>query len=449
MEPGDLIVERYRLVALVGRGAMGVVWRAQDEQLDRQVAVKELLLDTSADDKRTAQAVARAMREGRIAGRLEHPNAISVHEVVEHEGRPCLVMEYLESQSLGTMIATRGPLPPDEVAAIGVQVADALAEAHAAGIVHRDVKPDNVLITTDGTAKITDFGVSRAAGDATVTATGFVAGTPAFLAPEVASGQEGDARSDVFSLGSTLYHALEGEPPFGMDDNAIAMLHKVAAGNVRPPQRSGELAGLVMWLLRVDPAERPTMRGVYHALTAAAHGQPLPEYQPRPQTLVLQPGRRMSRRTVFAGLAAAGLVAGGVALGVLISGSTSRGATGETGAPPAADRSTTTTAPPTDKRCSASFAVQDTWPGGYNAEVTVRNEGTEKITGWTVRWTMPDGHRINDVWNGADTQDGGSITVTSEDWNALIDPGAATPFGMNVNAADDDREQPTVDCVAD
>jgi hypothetical protein len=446
MDTGDLIAERYRVVALVGRGAMGIVWRAHDERLDRPVAVKELLLDTSADEERTAEAVARAMREGRIAGRLAHPNAVAVHEVVEHEGRPCLVMEYLEAQSLGAMIAARGPLPPDEVAAIGVQVADALAEAHAAGIVHRDVKPDNVLITADGTAKITDFGVSRAADDATVTATGFVAGTPAFLAPEVATGQDGDSRSDVFSLGSTLYHALEGVPPFGMDDNAIAMLHKVAAGDVRPPQRSGELAGLVMWLLRVDPAERPTMRGVYHALTAAAHGQPLPEYHPRPSTLVLPAARRVSRRTVVAGLAAAGLMAGGVVVGVLISGSPP-GATGDTGTRPPA--STATTTPPPDERCSASFAVKESWPGGYNAEVTVRNDGTEKITGWTVRWTMPEGHELNDVWAGVESRDGRTITVTNEDWNALIDPGTSIGVGMGVNADNDDREKPAVECTAD
>jgi Protein kinase domain/Cellulose binding domain len=447
MEPGDLIAERYRLVALVGRGAMGVVWRAQDEQLDRVVAVKELLLDTSADDERTAEAVARAMREGRIAGRLRHPNAVSVHEVVEHEGRPCLVMEYLEAQSLGAMIATRGPLPADEVAAIGVQVADALAEAHAAGIVHRDVKPDNVLITADGTAKITDFGVSRAAGDATVTATGFVAGTPAYLAPEVATGQDGDARSDVFSLGSTLYHALEGDPPFGMDDNAIAMLHKVAAGEVRPPQRSGELAGLVMWLLQVDPAERPTMRGVYHALTAAAHGQPLPEYHPRPQTLVLPTARRMSRRTVVAGLAATALVAAGVVVGVLISGSPTD-ATGARGTPPATG-GPTSAPPPSDERCSARFAVKEDWDGGYNAEVRIRNVGTDKITGWTVRWTMPEGHELNDVWTGDESRDGRTITVTNLDWNALIDPGTSIGVGMGVNADNAKREKPAVECIAD
>ncbi|HEY7594126.1 MAG TPA: serine/threonine-protein kinase, partial [Actinophytocola sp.] len=221
MEPGDLLAGRYRLLSLVGRGAMGIVWRARDERLDRVVAVKELLLEASADDAKAEEATARAMREGRIAGRVKHPNAIAVHDVVEHDGRPCLVMEYLKSESLGALITARGHLPPDEVAAIGVQVAGALAEAHAAGIVHRDVKPDNVLITATGTAKITDFGVSRAAGDATVTATGFMAGTPAYLAPEVALGQDADTRSDVFSLGATLYAALEGLPPFGVDENAI------------------------------------------------------------------------------------------------------------------------------------------------------------------------------------------------------------------------------------
>jgi cellulase/cellobiase CelA1 len=149
-----------------------------------------------------------------------------------------------------------------------------------------------------------------------------------------------------------------------------------------------------------------------------------------------------------AGLAAAGLVAGGVVVGVLISGSASPNATGGNGTPPPA--SSTTTTPPPDERCTASFAVVQTWEGGYKAEVTVRNDGTEKITGWTVRWTVPDGHQINGVWNGVKSLDGRSITVTNEDWNAALEPGEAIePFGMTVNSTDENPDEPVVDCTAD
>jgi serine/threonine protein kinase len=445
MEPDDLVAGRYRILSLVGRGAMGTVWRARDERLDRVVAVKELLLDATADTERAEEATARAMREGRIAGRLEHPNAIAVYDVVEHDGRPCLVMEYLRSDSLGALITARGHLPPEEVAAIGVQVAAALTEAHAVGIVHRDVKPDNVLITAEGVAKITDFGVSRAAGDATVTATGFMAGTPAYLAPEVALGHEADPRSDVFSLGATLYNALEGDPPFGVDENAIALLHKVAAGEVRAPRHAGPLAGLVMWLLRRDPAERPTMRGAHDALSAAVAGQPLPDFRPPQQTLMLPVRRGVSRRTVVAGVAAAGLVAAGVAVGLVLGDQQSTGAPATT--VPSGPSSTTSSVPPS-AGCAASYRVTGSWPDGYGVEVTVRNDGDETVTGWTVRWNLPAGHEVRDLWNGEHEQNGSEVTVRNAGWNATVEPGKSTTFGFNANATDDERGEPTVSCEA-
>ncbi|MGH3758021.1 serine/threonine-protein kinase [Actinophytocola sp.] len=445
MEPGDLIADRYHIVSLIGGGGMGVVWRAHDERLDRAVAVKELLLHAAPDDPKAEEANTRVIREGRIAGGLRHPNAIAVYDVVAHDGRPCLVMEYLPAESLGAVIE-RGVLPPDEVAAIGAQVAGALAEAHAAGIVHRDVKPDNVLITEDGTAKLTDFGLSRAAGDARVTATGFMPGTPAYLAPEVAGGQEADVRSDVFSFGATLYAALEGEPPFGVDENPIAMLHKVAAGDVRPPHRAGQLSGLVMWLLHRDPAKRPDMRGALDALAAAVRGEPLPEYEPRTPTLVL-PARRVSRRTVVAGTAAAGLVAAGVAVGVLIGDPESSGAPAP--GPATASPTTTPSSPPVPV-CVARFEITNSWPDGYEAEVTVRNDGDATITGWAVRWTMPDGHEINNVWNGVGDEEAvegvTSVTVTNAEWNMTVPVGGSTSFGMTVDAANESRDAPPVDC---
>ncbi|MEV8442402.1 protein kinase [Actinosynnema sp. NPDC051121] len=255
MDVGRSVAGRYRLRRRVGAGAMGVVWQAFDERLDRVVALKQLVVPEGADP---VAAVGRAAREGRIAARLQHPNAVTVHDVVEHDGKPVLVMEYLSARTLADRIA-QGPLPVAQVTAIGAQIAGALAAAHAAGIVHRDVKPGNVLLTEDGTAKITDFGIARAAGDVTVTRTGLLAGTPAFLSPEVARGAEPGPASDVFALGATLYAAVEGRPPFGDGDNAIALLHAVAAGRFPAPAQAGPLTDLLMDLLRTDPATRPSM----------------------------------------------------------------------------------------------------------------------------------------------------------------------------------------------
>lgn len=279
-----LIADRYRLEQQIGAGAMGVVWRAHDIRLDRTVAVKQLLMQPGLGEAETEAAGARAMREGRIAARLQHPHAISVYDVALDDiegsatsaivGRavPWLVMEYLPSRSLAAVLAERGTLPPREVAKIGRQIAAALAAAHRAGIVHRDVKPGNVLLGMDGLVKITDFGISRASWEAAVTRTGVVAGTPAYFAPEVARGEPRDPAADVFSLGSTLYAAVEGEPPFGLDDNTLALLRTVAEGRVRPPQQAGPLTALLMKMFRDDPAARPSMPDAVVALGTVAHG---------------------------------------------------------------------------------------------------------------------------------------------------------------------------------
>jgi hypothetical protein len=290
------IGERYRLDERIGAGAMGAVWRATDELLNRTVAVKELLAvtasPTAAGGDSLEESRQRILREGRIGARLRHPHVISMFDVVVHDERPWLVMEYLPSRSLAGVLATEGEMPPAEVAAIGRQVADGLAAAHSAGVVHRDVKPGNVLIADDGLVKLTDFGVSRAVDEVQLTRTGLIAGTPAFLAPEVARGQEPTAASDVFALGATLYAAVEGLPPFGLDDNAYALLHRVATGVVRPPERAGRLGPVIMWLLSSDPADRPTAteaRDVLEAVEAgrgtqpAADAPPPPRPRPRPR----------------------------------------------------------------------------------------------------------------------------------------------------------------------
>lgn len=271
-DAGELIAGRYRLISRLGSGAMGVVWQARDERLDRTVAIKQLVLPSRLSDIEPGEANCWAMREGRITARVQHPHVITVHDVIQHRGHPCLIMEYLPSRSLATVLSTHGVLAPDIVAGIGSQIASALAAAHQAGIVHRDIKPGNVLVADDGTAKITDFGVARAVGDDTVTATGILLGTPAYLAPEVAQGNSAGFSSDVFSLGSTLYTALEGAPPFGFSDNPLALLHQVAAAEITPPRQSGPLTPLLLRLLHRDPERRPTMYQAQEALATLAAG---------------------------------------------------------------------------------------------------------------------------------------------------------------------------------
>jgi hypothetical protein len=184
-------------------------------------------------------------------------------------------MEYVPSRSLADVLRDRAALPPHEVAAIGTRVAGALAAAHAAGIVHRDVKPGNILLTGDGTVKITDFGISRATGDVTVTSSGLL-GTPAFLAPEVARGEPATPASDVFSLGSTLFAAVEGTPPFGTADNPITQLHRAAAGQTAAPRQAGPLADPLARMLHDDPAARPDMTYVAAALDTIGAPRPAP-----------------------------------------------------------------------------------------------------------------------------------------------------------------------------
>jgi serine/threonine protein kinase len=275
------------------------------------------------------------MREGRIAARLQHPNAITVFAVEEDGGRPWLVMEYLPSKSLATVLQESGRLPVDEVIKIGTQLGSALAAAHKAGIVHRDIKPGNVLIGDDGTVKISDFGVSRAVGDVTITATGGIAGTPGFFAPEVARGEEASFAADVFSVGATLYNAVEGVPPFGVGDNAIALLHRVSSGQITPPSLAGPLTPLLLRLLEPKQEDRPTMPEALDALTAlatASHAATVPELPPSPRqpasTALItdapvsgepgkvagEPGKNVRRIRVAAGLLAIAVLAAGAVL---------------------------------------------------------------------------------------------------------------------------------------
>lgn len=288
--PDAVIAGRYRLVGRVAAGGMGTVWEGWDERLRRPVAIKQLHPQPGLSDAAAEMVNNRAMREARITARLHHPHAITVYDVVEHDGQPCLIMQYLPSTSLQATLSDRGVLPPIEVARIGAEIASALAAAHRAGIVHRDVKPGNVLIAEDGAANITDFGISHALGDVALTSTGMVTGTPAYLSPEVARGSESTFAADVFSLGATLYAAVEGAPPFGTDENPMATLHKVASGQVIPPHRAGPLGPLLTRMLAADPGARPAMIDVARTLAALHADASAPHTIAMTQTLASPPG---------------------------------------------------------------------------------------------------------------------------------------------------------------
>ncbi|MGB3444052.1 MAG: serine/threonine-protein kinase [Actinophytocola sp.] len=272
MNDEQIIAGRYRLTERLGSGGMGLVWQAYDERLHRKIAVKQVLVPAELSSSQSEEMIRRTMREGRIAARLQHPQLITVFDVVQDGGQPYLIMEYLPSTSLSGL----GTLPPDEVARIGAEAASGLAAAHEAGVVHRDVKPANVLVGEDGTVKITDFGIARVSEDIAGTLTSTFAGTPAYLAPEVAKGNAATYASDVYSLGATLYTAVEGEPPSGNDANPMAQLYRIASGVITPPAKAGPLTEVLLWLLNPDPEQRPTMAQARDALAGVTYETPEP-----------------------------------------------------------------------------------------------------------------------------------------------------------------------------
>jgi serine/threonine protein kinase len=215
---GRLLAGRYRLESVVGRGGMGTVWRARDETLDREVAVKEVVLPAGLSDDERDNRHRRTLREARASARLNHPGVVTVHDVVDEDDRPWIVMELVRARSLQDIVDEDGPLPPGRVATIGRQIAGALLAAHAIGILNRDVKPANVLVADGDRAVLTDFGIAQMAGDATLTGTGLIMGSPAYMSPERVNGDPAIPASDLWALGATLYAATEGRAPHHRSD---------------------------------------------------------------------------------------------------------------------------------------------------------------------------------------------------------------------------------------
>ncbi|MDA0638230.1 protein kinase [Nonomuraea sp. MCN248] len=282
---GKLIGRRYRLMSPVGRGGMGMVWHAHDVLLDRDVAVKELILPFGLDHAGKQAAHRRVLREARSAARLQHPGIVTVHDVVEEDGRPWIVMELVRAWSLEQAVRQSGPLPVVQAAEIGIRVLDALRHAHAAGILHRDIKPGNVLLTADRVV-LTDFGIAAVEGDVTITQTGLLMGSPAYIPPERLSGQPISAAADLWSFGATLYTAVEGRPPYEGPD-AVAVLGAVLTQEPSRPQRAGALLPVIEGLLRKNPAERLTAEEATGLLERVllAHGSARPRNPEAPAPL--------------------------------------------------------------------------------------------------------------------------------------------------------------------
>jgi eukaryotic-like serine/threonine-protein kinase len=260
------IAGRYRLQRPVGRGGMGIVWLGRDDLLGREVAVKQV--GTLPGD--STPALARALREARSSAALNHRNVVSIFDAVQDGDQIWLVMEYVPSRTLSQILAEDGPMPPERAAWIGAQVADGLAAAHARGTIHRDVKPGNILVTENDLAKIGDFGISRTYGDAQLTQTGLVIGTPAYFSPELARGEDPTPAADVWALGATMYAAVQGNPPYPEQANPIAMLTVIAAGQPPRPEHAGFLTRPIARMLDPDPGSRWSMADAAYALQQLA-----------------------------------------------------------------------------------------------------------------------------------------------------------------------------------
>lgn len=278
-----LLAGRYRLGELIGRGGMGKVWRAHDEVLHRTVAVKELTAGLYVAEADRIVLHARTQKEARAAARINHPGVVTVHDVIEYDDRPWIVMEYVDGPSLADEVKESGPMPPGEAARVGLHVLGALRAAHAAGVLHRDVKPANILLARDGRVLITDFGIAAIEGDSEITRTGEIVGSIDYLAPERVYGEAPGPASDLWSLGATLYTAVEERSPFRRT-SPISTLQAVVNDELPPATQAGPLEPVIAALLRKDPADRPDAGEAERMLLDAMEGRRPKEAQAYVQT---------------------------------------------------------------------------------------------------------------------------------------------------------------------
>jgi len=278
-QDGRVVAGRYRLTRAIGRGGMGVVWSAVDRRLGREVAVKELLLSPGMSDDQSNTLLQRALREGRIAATLRHPAVVPVYDTFMADERPWIVMELLRGRSLAQLVAASGPMTPESAAELGGRLLSALRAAHAAGILHRDVKPGNVLIAEDGRVMLTDFGLAAMEGDPSLTQVGMVMGSPPYVAPERARGAPATPAADLWSLGATLFMAVEGRGPYDRD-TPIAALGALVTEEPPPARNAGPLRPLIEGLLTRDPRRRLDAETAAELLRRVAEGRNSPHTPP-------------------------------------------------------------------------------------------------------------------------------------------------------------------------
>ncbi|WP_018550547.1 serine/threonine-protein kinase [Streptomyces sp. ATexAB-D23] len=425
-DAGLLLAGRYRLGDVLGRGGMGQVWRAHDEVLHRTVAVKELTAGLYVTDADRLVLHARTQKEARAAARITHPGVVTVHDVVEYDNRPWIVMQYVDGPSLADRAKEYGEVEAREAARIGLHVLGALRAAHDAGVLHRDVKPGNVLLARDGRVLLTDFGIAAIEGDSTITRTGELVGSIDYLAPERVRGGDPGPASDLWSLGATLYTAVEGRSPFRRT-SPISTMQAVVTEDPPPPGRAGALAPVITALLRKEPEDRPSAAETERMLMEAMEGRAprsaqafvptqqvseemlrggtavLPQLGPAPGPAPAPAPRRSRWRTTVLVIALAAVLGGGAGIAAMMyahrteAAGTASGGTGTHGprTPGPATPTPSPTPTPTESASKdpATQGVPDGWrrvedPAGFSIFMP---EGWERrMEGTNIDYT-PDG----------------------------------------------------------
>ncbi|MFG2464187.1 serine/threonine-protein kinase [Streptomyces canus] len=422
-ENGRLLAGRYRLGGVLGRGGMGTVWRAEDETLGRTVAVKELRFPSSIDEDEKRRLITRTLREAKAIARIRNTSAVTVYDVVDEDDRPWIVMELVEGKSLAEVIREDGLLEPKRAAEVGLAVLDVLRSAHREGILHRDVKPSNVLISEDGRVVLTDFGIAQVEGDPSITSTGMLVGAPSYISPERARGHKPGPAADLWSLGGLLYAAVEGAPPYDKG-SAIATLTAVMTEPLEEPKNAGPLKDVIYGLLTKDPAQRIDDGRARAMLTAVIHAPEPKPAEPEPAAdatrvvpLPAQPQERAGGEGLRGALRsvrkAAGAAATSAAATRTKSGSGTAGSGGGTvpakaseaapaapaaSASPAASTSPTTSAPSVSQgKGAASAASGSPSTSASSGAAGVRDGKTQanavsggRSSGWPVMTPPPD-----------------------------------------------------------
>ncbi|MDQ5816074.1 MAG: serine/threonine protein kinase [Actinomycetota bacterium] len=448
----NIVAGRYDLEEQLGRGGMGVVWRANDTLLKRKVAVKEVQLPDSLPESEQASMQARALREARAAARIGHPAAVTVFDVHKEDGRAFIVMELVDAPTLEDMVRSEGPLTPEKTAEVGLGVLSALEAAHAQGIVHRDVKPANVMVLSDGRVKLADFGIASLKDDPKITATGLVLGSPSFMAPEQAEGHRSGPASDLWALGATMFFAVEGAPPFDKGQ-PIPTLTAVLHEDMPAPVRAGNLEPVLRALLSKKPDSRPSPAELRKALedvedgraptlTATAVSDPSatqswagppaaststppvvatprePEREPEPARTTSPARRRRNPLPVIATLLALAVV--GVLIFIMLNAGDDPGPSNE--AAPKTEVANQEDPSPAPEETQSDAPPEPRMPAGWT-------EHTDEETGYRVAY--PDGWTIEDDstdTSSTDFSDPSSNTYLRVDWTDEPGPDAAAAW---------------------